>query len=112
MGRFYIGSSINLSIRLSQYYSKSQLRKSKMIINIVLLKYGHSEFSLDILEYCNKKDITLREQYYFKLLNSKFNILKEAGFPLGFKHSKESRKKMNETKLGEKNYFFGKTHTE
>jgi len=61
-----------------------------MIINIALLKYSYSEFNLDILEYCDKKDVTLREQYYFELLNLKFNILKEAGFPLRFKHLEDS----------------------
>lgn len=34
-----------------------------------LLKYGHSEFRLDILEYCDSNEVLKREQYYLDLLN-------------------------------------------
>lgn len=51
---FYIGSSKNLSQRFSQYYSYSNLISTKsknMIIHKALLKYGYSNFSIEILEY-------------------------------------------------------------
>jgi len=41
-----------------------------------LLKYGYSKFSLEILEYCDPKDLTKREQYYLDLLKPNYNILK------------------------------------
>lgn len=39
-GKSYIGSAVDLSIRLSQYYQLSQLIKNNMIINRALLKGG------------------------------------------------------------------------
>jgi hypothetical protein len=38
------------------------------MIYSALLKYGHSKFSLDILEYCESSLLTKREQYYLYLL--------------------------------------------
>ena len=53
-GRRYVGSSINLSKRLSWYYSLESLNNNKnfSLISKAILKYGHSGFKLEILEYC------------------------------------------------------------
>ena len=55
-GKSYIGSSVNLERRLKEYFSIYYLewgiKKSKSLINISLIKYGYSNFSLEILEYC------------------------------------------------------------
>lgn len=51
------------------------------MIHKALLKYGYSNFSLEILEYCNQRDIVKREQYYLDLLKPDYNILKKAYFP-------------------------------
>lgn len=58
-----------------------------MIINKSILKYGHSNFSLEILEYCDKSKVLSREQYYLDNLKPKYNMLKYAGSRLGCKHS-------------------------
>lgn len=68
----------------------SQLLKNKRPIDFALLKYGYSNFRLEILEYCGKKETLSREQYYFDLLKPEDNILKTAGSTLGFKHSQET----------------------
>jgi hypothetical protein len=36
-----------------------------------------------------------REQYYIDLLNPEYNILKKAGFVLGFKHSEATKAEMS-----------------
>lgn len=46
------------------------------------------------MEYCDKKETLLREQYYLDLLKPDYNILKNAGSPLGYKHSEEAKAKM------------------
>jgi hypothetical protein len=61
-----------------------------------LLKYGFSNFSLEILEYCNSKDLLKREQYYLNTLKPEYNIAKIAGSTLGYKHSEESLRKMRD----------------
>lgn len=52
-GKSYVGSGKDLSQRLNYYYSLTNLEKSNMVISKALLKYGYSNFSLEILEYCD-----------------------------------------------------------
>lgn len=52
-----------------------------------LLLYGYSNFSLEILEYCEPSDVISREQYYMDLLKPEYNTLKTAGSSIGFKYS-------------------------
>lgn len=90
----YIGSTINITQRLKNYYSvkflETKLLKDKSKINRALLEYGYSNFKLDILEYCDKKVVLKKEQYFFDLLKPEYNILKVAGSFSGFKHSPET----------------------
>lgn len=79
-----------------------------MPIYKALLKYGHSKFILEILEYCKPTQCIEREQYYIDLLKPDYNILKTAGSLLGFKHSKESVSKISEALRGERNPMYGK----
>lgn len=83
-----------------------------MTISKALLKYGYSNFSLEILEYCNKEDVLLREQYYLDLLKPEYNILKIAGNSFGYKHSPEVLKKMSDAKRGSNHNLYGKNHSE
>lgn len=85
----YIGSSVNLTQRFYKYYSVKYLLKHKTTIHQALIKYGYSNFILEILEYCDR-DIVSREQYYIDMLNPEYNILETAGSSLGFKHSQET----------------------
>lgn len=93
-GNTYIGSSINLSVRFYTYYSLRSLAKSNRPMERALLKYGFSNFSLEILEYCNSEDLLKKEQYYLDTLKPEYNIAEIAGSTLGYKHSEESLKKM------------------
>lgn len=65
-----------------------------MPISKALLKYGYSNFSLEILEYCESSETILREQYFLDLLNPEYNVLKIAGSTLGYKHSEEALAKI------------------
>ena len=77
-----MGSSVNLKVRFRNYYSRKillhSLKKAKSHIHFALLKYGYSEFRLEILEYCNKKITKEREQYYLDNLVHEYNILQTA----------------------------------
>lgn len=90
----YIGSSINLASRLLDYYQISQLLKDDRVIDRALLKYGYSNFSLEIIEYCKAEEAVAREQYYFDLLKPSYNTLKTAGSTLGYRHTKETKDRM------------------
>jgi len=125
-GKSYVGSAIDLSQRLRQHYNG---HRSNILLQNAIKKYGLSNFSIQILEYCDKKYIISREQYYFNSLKPEFNLNPTAGSKLGSKQteatkqktskaligrifSEETRKKLSEAQLGEKNHFFGKVHSE
>lgn len=93
----YIGSSSNIGKRLRKYFCTSYLTHKTHVSNskiyTSILKYGYSNFNIEILEYCELNNLIEREQYYFDLLKPNLNILKTAGSCLGFKHSLETLKK-------------------
>jgi group I intron endonuclease len=73
-------------------FLKKELLKNNSIVYKALLlpwataqgrKYGYSNFSLEILEYCDKKNLLEREQYYLDSLNPTYNICKLAESSLG-----------------------------
>jgi len=70
------------------------------------LKYGYSNFSLEILEYCNVDKLVNKEQFYMNLFEPQYNILKDAGSSLGLKHSEETKAKLA-NKKGSLHHRFG-----
>lgn len=116
-GNCYVGQSINLTERFRRHLNISYISKRKELsINRAFLKYGYSDFSLEILEYCDKSVLQEREQYYIDKLNPLYNILKIAGSSLGFKHSESTKLKkslaLKGVYVGEKSSLFGRVHTE
>jgi group I intron endonuclease len=132
-GKQYIGSAFDLSKRIANYYFPSRLIDNRYISNSIL-KYGHNNFVLVILEilgkseFQSKSSIINREQYYIDLYKPVLNINPVAGSSLGFKHSEKSKKLIAEfrknkplpesTKLklsklfsGELNPFWSKKHS-
>jgi len=57
---------------------------------------------LIILEITDKKNLISCEQFWINTLSPEYNLLKFARNSLGFKHSKESIKKIRVSKLGSK----------
>lgn len=112
--KFYVGSSVDLSKRFLCYFNTKYLtkHKDKSIIYSVLLKKGYKVFNLEILEYCDIKNVIKREQFYIDTLKPKYNILKYAASSLGFKHSDTTKLKMSINNTKENHPFFGKKHTE
>ena len=96
----YVGSAIDLSNRLSRYYHNSELtKKNARPISQALLKYGHSNFTLEILEYCSKDNLLERENYYLDTLKPEYNILKYAYSMLGYKHTADAIGKLKSKKI-------------
>lgn len=109
----------------------SKLEKSNSIIYLSLLKYKSYNFSLEILEYCDKDELIYREQYYIDSLEPEYNILKIAASRKGFKLSSETKgmisnalkgrvfsdKSLERMKIaainrkGDRTSFYGKRHT-
>lgn len=90
----YVGSAVDLSKRLGSYYNESELNRNSRPIKDALIKYGHKDFTLEILEYCPQTKLLDREQFYIDFFVPEYNILKFANSLLGFKHSQETIEKL------------------
>nr|YP_009072328.1 GIY-YIG endonuclease [Sclerotinia borealis]AHX82992.1 GIY-YIG endonuclease [Sclerotinia borealis] len=103
-GQCYVGSSVNLSKRFHIYFNAKSideiLQRSKSHILSAILKYGYSNFSLEILEYCDSSKTIQREQYYLELLYPEYNILHTASSSLGRLTSEETKQKISESLKG------------
>ena len=103
-GKRYIGSAINLSNRLSDYYSTTYMEYALNIGNSsiynAILKYGHSNFSLIILEYCSPEQCIQREDFYISTEKHEYNILDKAGSWLDHKHSDKTKQIMSDNRKG------------
>lgn len=103
-GENNVGSAVDISRRLNNYFSsvflKRELKKGNSIIYKALLKYGYSNFNLDILEYCLSDELIKREQYYIDKLKPSYNILKIAGSFLGLKHSEVTKQILSKKSIG------------
>ena len=73
---------------------ESLLKRSQSHKCSALLKHGCSNFSLEILDYCEPDKCLEREGYYQKTLNPEYNIAKKPGAPMsGRKHSDKTKQK-------------------
>lgn len=89
----------------------SKLSTRKSIIYSAILKHGYINFSLDILEYCDKNLLIEREQYYLDNLKPDYNILKIANSRLGSKQSEATKFKISISNKCKHPHFSGKMHT-
>lgn len=91
----YIGQAVDLSKRFRKYFDFSTLPQRKTPINIALYKYGYPDFSLEILEYCDRPYLRIWKQYYIDKLNPSYNTYKRAKYYLGPKLTKETETRMS-----------------
>jgi group I intron endonuclease len=98
-----------------------------MPICSALQKYGYSNFSLVILEYCDPSECLARENHFLASLKPEYNIAKDAQAPFfnrlhtpetkakmseaqaGRNHTPETRGLMSILKTGENNPMYGRT---
>jgi group I intron endonuclease len=89
----YIGSALDLRTRFWVYFSSKRLLDSNMPIYRAIIKYGYANLKLEILEYCEKDNVLIREQYYIDFLKPEYNILNTAGSSEGYTHTAETLEK-------------------
>ena len=108
----YVGSSINLSKRMvSHFYYANSDKIGTTILIRAMKKYGLNNFSLGILEFCEKDAIECvkLEQKWIDHYEPSYNILKIAGSSFGFTHSIDTINKLKETLRKENHPKFGYT---
>jgi group I intron endonuclease len=92
------------------------------LIHRAISKYGLDNFTIETIDTSDTEQESLNKEIYwidfYKSNVAKYG--KESGYNLtaggegisGFKHSEEARKAMSIARAGEKNAFYGKTHTD
>jgi group I intron endonuclease len=105
--RAYIGSSINIKNRI--IYHKNMLYKKQHFnkhLQRSWSKYGEKSFKFYIIEKCPVEKLIEREQYwvdYYREKGKIYNIRVECvNTMLGVPHTKETKKKISESKIGSK----------
>lgn len=107
----YIGQSINIKRRKSEHFYK----KCDMVISRSIFKHGKENFDFEILELCEESHLNELEIKYitqYKSNNRVFGYNIDNGGNGSGKMSEETKQKLSEANKGEKNAFYGKTHTE
>jgi len=98
-GNIFIGSSVNLAIRMMNYLNTTFLKNRKndnMPIIQALLKYGQENFAVLIVEYVDIKDLSVRETYYITHLLPNYNVLKQGYSSIGYKHTEATKQMLSE----------------
>lgn len=100
-GNYYIGSSVNLFLRLSDYSQSWWLISySYLPLGKAIAKYGFEHMIIAVLEFTDEDKTVATEQLYLDTYAPAYNVLKVAGSTLGHKHTDESKAKMSKAKLG------------
>jgi len=100
-GKIYIGSAVNLEKRkYEHFYGLECGEHHNFYLQRHVNKYGIKDLQFSIIEFCQKKKLIEREQYYLDTLQPDFNICKIAYSCLGVKHSEEAREKIRKWHIG------------
>jgi group I intron endonuclease len=78
-----------------------------MPIYMALLKYGHENFTFEIIKYCKPDEAVKFEQTYLDKYDFDYNINAQANSILGYKHTEETK-----ARFKGRQPFKGKTHSE
>lgn len=106
-GKCYVGKSVYLYSRLSQYYQWAYITKhiQSSLICRAIDKYGIDSFSLVILE-TNSMDLAQSEQDWINLLSPEYNSQQNVLVPFkGQDHIRPDR-------FGANNSFFNRKHSD
>jgi group I intron endonuclease len=122
-GRVYIGKSKDINRRWKTYKNYNCKKQPKLYAS--LKKYGWEAHVFEIIEECDFDDLNYKERFWqdnFEVLNEGLNCVLTETEELDFVMTEETRKKMRDSMLGDKNpmfnktgelnSFFGKTHSE
>ena len=107
--RYYIGSSVNIRKRwwAHKYHLRKNMHHSPILQNYVN-KYGIECMIFEVIEFCSKADLQIREQYYLTELKPILNSFPTVTVPHGCKCSEETKRKISEKNKGKPSHNKGK----
>lgn len=113
-GNIYIGQSVNIKRRWRDY--RTRIKQAQKALAKSFEKYGVENHQFDIIEYCSKEDLNCSERFWqneFKATgkNGLNCILTQCG-EKRYEHSEETKRKMSESSMGDKNPMYGKKMSE
>lgn len=105
----YVGSSLNLTRRMSIHFYFAKSDKGNTILIRSMKKYDIENFSLAILEFCDKKPLSCvtLEQKWIDYYKPSYNMLKIAGSSFGFRYKIETIIKLKELFKKERHLKYG-----
>lgn len=78
-GKSYIGSSVDINMRFTTHMGRDARNyQHKHPFYKDIIEYGKDNFTLEILELCNREDLLSKEQHYYDLLNPEYNKVRPA----------------------------------
>jgi group I intron endonuclease len=113
-GKIYIGSTID-TIERFKHYKNLDCKGQRKLYNS-LLRHGYENHTIEIIETCSIGNLFKLERHYgllFKSMDSKVGLnlrLPSEGDKKAIL-SEETLNKMRTCRMGDKNHFFGKTHS-
>lgn len=113
--RVYIGQSTNIIKRFKTYKQFTKHVKGQVKLFRSFEKYNVENHKFEILEECAIDELNNRERYwqdYYDVLNNGLNCKLTNTIDKSGVHSQEIREKIRLSKIGDKNSFYGKKHTE
>lgn len=110
-GKRYIGSSVNVDIRLYEHKRVLELgQHHNVYLQRAWDKYGPDAFELSKLLVCILEDVLLYEQWFLDRRKPEYNLSPTAGSPLGYRHTDEAKALISEANKGN-TYGLGYRHT-
>lgn len=106
-GKAYVGQTVfSLENRRDRHIREALNRKDNCYFHRAIRKYGIEKFDWEILQERDTiEDLNRLEMYYIGLYDTfekGYNLTLGGKGSIGFKHTKESRKKMSEVRIGMK----------
>ena len=99
-GKWYVGQSVNCEKRRKCYFEYNQRTQA---IHKAIDKYGIDNFTFEIVEKCDKKDLNRLERHWIKTLDciapKGYNMTTGGDY---FKHSDAARQNMSKANKGRK----------
>lgn len=102
-GKMYVGYTRRTIEQRFQEHLESAGKFNRPLYNAIK-KDGKDRFRIELIEYCTKRNVSNRERYWIKTLNTKnpngYNLTK--GGELSIAHLKRIRKRMSKSHRGKK----------